>query len=108
MRAGQLRHQITLQQLGTTDDGGGGVDTESWTDFATVYARVAPLAGRELVQAQQVNDELTHAITMRYYPGVSSKMRVKYGVRIFLIESIVDEDERHRGLLLMCTEKVAP
>jgi SPP1 family predicted phage head-tail adaptor len=108
MRAGKLRQEIVLQQLtSTTGDGAGGVASEIWTDFATVYADVEPLQGRELYQAQQINDELTHQITMRYYPGVASTMRVKYGTRILLIESIIDTEEGHRQLLLICKEQVA-
>lgn len=107
MKAGGLRHEITLQQLATTDDGGGGVESEDWTDFVTVYAHVEPLSGRELFQAQQVNDQLSHRITMRYYPGVKSTMRVKFGARILLIESVIDVDEHHREIQLMCLEAVA-
>jgi SPP1 family predicted phage head-tail adaptor len=107
MRAGQLRQTITLQTLTPTGDNAGGVASETPVDFATLYAHVEPLSGRELVQAHQVNDELTHRIVMRYYPGVASNMRVKYGTRFFLIESIIDVDERHRGLILMCKELVA-
>lgn len=112
MRAGSLRQLVTLQQLlAGTDDGGGGIaespDNENWSDFATLYAHVEPLSGRELFQAQQINDQLTHRITVRYYPGVLSAMRVKYGTRIFIIESIIDVDERHREIQLMTRELVA-
>lgn len=103
MKAGLLRQRITLQSVALTPDGAGGA-TETWSDFATLYARVAPLSAREPFQAHQIASEATHAITLRYYPGVSDKMRVRYGNRTFLIESIVDEDERHRGLLLLCRE----
>ena len=76
MKAGQLRQMIVFQTLGTTGDGGGGVASESWTDFApAMYAHIEPLAGRDLVQAQQINSELTHRIEMQYYPGITSQMR---------------------------------
>jgi SPP1 family predicted phage head-tail adaptor len=107
VRAGQLRQRIDIQTVALTADGAGGA-TEAWSNFVTgIYAHVEPLSGRELFQAQQVNDELTHKITARYYPGITSKMRVKYGARTFLIESIVDAEERHRSLELMCKELVA-
>lgn len=107
MRAGRLRKRIDIEQQALTSDGAGG-DTESWSAFvAGIYADVEPLTGRELFQAQQVNDELSHRVTVRYYPGVTSKMRVKYGTRVFLIESIIDPEERHRELQLMTREVVA-
>lgn len=106
MKAGALRRRVTLQTQSLVGDGAGG-DTESWKDFVTVSAEILPLTGRELFQAQQVNDELTHRITLRYYPGVTSDMRVKYGTRIFLIESLIDTEERHRELVVMGKELVA-
>lgn len=53
MRAGLLRHMVTLQERVTTDDGAGGV-TEEWVDADFLPARVVPLAGTELFSAQQV------------------------------------------------------
>ena len=106
MRAGKLRHSVTLQSQSLTADGAGGA-TESWVDFVTVRANVEPLSGTEAFQAQQVNDDLSHTVTMRYYPGVTSKMRVKYGTRYFLIESIINTGERNREMILACREVVA-
>jgi SPP1 family predicted phage head-tail adaptor len=107
MKAGQLRKRIDIEQQALTADGGGG-DTESWSALASgIYADVEPLSGRELFQAQQVNDELSHRVTIRYYPGVTSKMRVKYGARVLLIESIIDLEEKHRQVQLMCREVIA-
>lgn len=107
MRAGQLRQRIDVQSVALTGDGGGGA-TEVWSNFASgIYAHVEPLSGLELFQAQQVNDQLTHKVTIRYFPGITSKMRVKYGTRIFLIEYPIDPEERHRSIELMCKELVA-
>lgn len=108
MRAGTLRHRVTLQSQQLTSDGQGG-QTESWTDFAVgVYCRIEPLQGAEKVQAQQVNDELTHRISLRYLPGLSSKMRVLYGSRVFLIESTLNDNERNAEMVMFAKELVAP
>ena len=49
MEAGQLRHRVTIQQATETTDGFGGV-TQAWATFATVWAAVEPLTGREYLQ----------------------------------------------------------
>lgn len=103
MRPGKLRHRITLQQVTRTPDGIGGY-TETWTDVATVWAAVEPLRGRELFDAEQVQSEITHRVRIRYRSGVDSSMRVRFGARLFRIQSVIDVDERHREIQLMCQE----
>lgn len=103
---GKLRHRITLQELVKTDDGYGGI-VETWQDVATVWAAIEPLKGTERYQAQQVQSELTHKVTIRYRAGIKPQMRILYGNRVFDIEAVIDVDERHRWLELLCSEVVA-
>jgi len=103
---GKLRHRITLQEIIKTDDGYGGI-VETWKDIATVWAAIEPLKGTERYQAQQVQSELTHKVTIRYRAGIKPQMRILYGNRVFDIEAVIDVDERHRWLELLCSEVVA-
>lgn len=106
LTAGKLRHKVTLQSLGTrTDDGMGGGSILP-VDEAEVFASIEPLTGNELLRAGQLESTLTHRIRMRYFPGVKPSWQVKYGTRIFDIDRIIDVEERHRELELMCTELV--
>lgn len=106
MQAGRLRHQITLQQPTKGRDARGGI-TETWVTFkANVWAGVEPIKGREYFESQQVNAEVSHRIVLRYLQGVNPRMRVLWGTRIFRIESVIDPEERHRELQLMCIEVV--
>lgn len=105
MSAGKLRHRVTIQQLVKADDGYGGI-VETWQDVATVWATVEPLRGSERYRAQQVQSELTHKVTMRYRPGVKPQMRLLYGDRVLEIEAVIDVEERHRWLELLCSEVV--
>lgn len=104
MRAGLMRHRITLQQSTPTRGGTFSDPQEAWSAFATVWARVAPLSGREFFQNREVHGEVDHRITIRYLVGVTSKMRVQLGARIFQIESVIDLEERHVEQQLMCRE----
>lgn len=103
MRAGSLRHQITIQakSIGTDTYGG---PTETWADVATVWAAVEPLSGRELTNAQAVYAETTTKITMRYRAGVIQATRIMFGGRYYNIQAIVDTEQRHRELIIMASE----
>lgn len=103
MNPGNYRHKITIQERLTGQDSYG-APMESWTDLATAWASIEPLSGRELYAAQELNSEINVRIKMRYRPGVLSSMRILYGTRIFDILAVVDIEERHRVLELLCKE----
>ena len=103
MKAGSLRHRVTIQRL-TITQGTAGEVVESWSDVATVYAAVEPLSGREFWQAQQVAAESQIRVRIRYRAGLDTTMRVIHDDRTLEILSIVDPEERHRELQLMCRE----
>lgn len=105
MKAGDLRHQVTIQRL-VQGQGASGEVTLTWTPFATVWGAVEPLSGREYWQAQQTASETSIRVRVRYLAGVVPTMRVLYGSRVFEILSIVDQEERHRELQLMCRELI--
>jgi len=124
---GKLRHRITIQEpisiqdtygqpnvwidVGAPSGIGNITDevitaaiAEPWADVATIWASIEPLSGREFFAAQQVNAEVTTRIRTRYLAGIKSSMRVVYGSRIFDIQSIIDIEERHTEMHLMCKE----
>lgn len=104
MRAGKLRHRITLQAKTATTDAYGG-PIEVWTDVATnIPASVEPLSGRELVNAQTVNAEITTRITMRYRAGVIAANRITFEGKFYNILSVIDEEMKHRQLVIMASE----
>lgn len=105
MRAGELRHRVTLQSVTVARDAVGGT-TETWTDQATVWAAIEPLRGREYWDAAQVAAEATYRVRMRYRAGVSPEMRLTYQGRTLEIESVTSPDERRRELELICREVV--
>jgi len=103
MNIGDLRHRITIQQPVESSNTFGEVE-KTWQDIATVWASIEPLRGREYFDSQQINAEVTTRIRIRYRPGIKPKMRVVYGERIFDIQSVIDVEERHKEIHLMCKE----
>jgi SPP1 family predicted phage head-tail adaptor len=105
VRAGKLRHRIAIEQVAETQDPDGSV-IETWSTFANAHASIEPISGREYFAAQTTQADVTHRICMRYLAGLIPKMRVKYGLRIFDILSVINVNERNRELQLMCKESI--
>jgi SPP1 family predicted phage head-tail adaptor len=72
--------------------------------------KIVPLTGREYVQAQQVQSNVTHELKCPYFSGANSSMRLTAGEeaatpsRIFNVESVVNEKEQNRFLVWRCVE----
>ena len=105
MDAGRLRHRIEIQRAATGHNPHGGVQ-EDWQTLATRWAAIEPFRARELFAAQQVQSQVTHRIWMRYFAGLQSTDRIKFGERIFNIDGIRNIDERNRELEVFCMEVV--
>ena len=105
MKIGKLRHKITIQEYTASRDSFG-AEVEGWSDKASVFASVTPMSGKEYFASQQLNAEVTTKITIRYLAGITPKMRVMFGNRIFEILSVLNFEERKIELNLMCKESV--
>jgi SPP1 family predicted phage head-tail adaptor len=105
MRAGPLRCRITIEAAAETQGSDGSILT-TWETFATAWASIEPLIGREYFAQQREQATVSHKIRMRHQPGITHKMRVAWGSRIFEIESVLNVGERNREIVLMCSENV--
>ena len=106
INAGNLADRIVIEQAAETRNSVGEV-TLSWSTFATVWADVSALSGREAERYGQIVGFTGHRVTIRQLPGVKVAMRVIYeGTRTLEIGAI-NEYERGWYLELICTEKAA-
>lgn len=103
MRAGKLRHRIKLEQVAETQSSSGAI-SESWTTFATLWAEIEPRNGREYFSSQQVVEELTLVIGIRYYPNVVPKMRIFWAGRTFDIRYVLNVGGMDKQMILGCVE----
>lgn len=101
--ADDLRHSVAIEQRAETKDELGGRVTV-WSVFATVWAKIEPTSGREGRNAAKMQATVTHKITLRYYAGITPKMRVRFGTRTFDIHSVLDIEERNVIMVLSCEE----
>lgn len=107
MRAGTLRHTVTLQSPQTTRDAVG-EQTLSFTTVASVPASIAPISGREQFYAAQRQASTTHILRIRYssqVAAIDATWRVLFGSRVFSIDAPPrNVDERNEMIELQCTE----
>jgi len=106
MRAGKLRHRVILQSPGGERDAYGERQT-TWTNEATVWASIEPLVAREQFLAAQSELSTTHRVRIRYsteISGLTAAWRIKFGVRILVIDGIRNIEEKNKEFELLCTE----
>ena len=104
MKAGQLRNKITFQERVETNSSSGLVTT--WEDYKSAYAGIYPMRGKELIDAMQLEHEVTHKVRTRYISGITAKMRIVFeSTRYLDIKSIVNPDERRIMLEFLATEE---
>lgn len=104
MRAGRLKHKIIIEQATEARDTLGAV-VETWVAYATRQASAEPIAGREYYASRQTNAEASYRFRLRYLAGVTPKMRVNFGGRIFDIERVINVNEQGRELQIMGVER---
>ena len=111
MRAGMLRHTVTLENPGAgTPNADGGFDP-TWTELypSPVPASVDPATTRTVEQiiSNTVSSNVSHIVTIRYHPDVTTKTRVTFNDRILSVVGMQNTEERNIELRLACVEKVA-
>lgn len=100
--AGELNKRITLQSLSQTQDSEGGM-VDSWTDFATVWAKIINLSGFNKRSSAAAGGNIEAArteFTIRYNAGVNKKMRIVYKGQNFNIDHLNDFNEQHVKMIL--------
>ena len=103
MRAGRLRHTISIQERVAVRDAFAGV-SDQWTDvFTNMPASIEPLAGRELYSAQQHHSDVTVRIRVRHRDGILAAHRVLHRGQVYYVLYVVHVDLGNRELHLMCS-----
>lgn len=101
---GELNKRLTLQKRNDTADTAGGF-ARGWTDVRKIWASVTPGAGSETFITDQRQHVTTHRVVCRYATDIGPDNRFLYKGRTLDIDSIINEDEDDRFLVLSCLEK---
>ncbi len=105
MRAGRLRHRLSLQSPTFANTSTGTMVTTFGT-VATIWGAVEPLRGREFYDSALINSDVTARIVIRHTSDIEPNYKIVFGARTFLIESVIDIDERQIEQQLMVIEEV--
>ena len=113
LRAGDLRHRVTIRRSTQVDNGKGGWTTE-WPDLATVCAEVIGLDGRESVMDQALQGISSFRVRIRWRADVRASDQLHgdetaavFGVdangnpRDVNIRSVVDPDGKREQLIIV-------
>ena len=110
MRAGRLRHRVHLERPAESQSATGEV-TRTWERYASVWAAVEPVSGRERFADDRPQSDLTHRVVLRglstaVWPRDRVIFRDRNGDRVLEIEHVADRDERGITVELMVRERI--
>ena len=104
IRAGDLRHRVTVQRRVTSQDTFG-AEVESWATVAVVWAAVEPLIGAEIFAAQRVAPHAKVRVRMRWMGGLTPEnTRLLFNGRVMCPAIVLDPGELRRQLDVLCME----
>lgn len=106
MNAKSLNQKVTIQQKSVTR-AANGEEIVSWVTFATLWARVEPIRGREFFAAAQMQGAVDYRVTLRYTPTITRDMRVLWGSIVMDISAEpINVSAANRWTELMCISGV--
>ena len=88
VRAGQLRHRVTIQYYNSGGRDENGFDLPSgWVLLSKLWAKVTPLSSKDLISAQGEQSEVTARMMVRYNTDIDTGMRVIWKGRTYAVDS---------------------
>ena len=113
MKAGQLRHRVTIESPTRARDANG-QNIPTWTEVDTVAARIKDLSARQIAlnQASTNTATATYEITIRFLKSLQQLHRIRFDdnktgtvvARYFTINDIDDVEERGIEQVIKATE----
>lgn len=98
---GSMKDQVTIQQrTGSNSYGKAG---GTWTTFATTWAKLENLAGREIVAPAEYVAQITNRITIPYLAGLEPLMRIIFvdiDGKTHRYDILYFQDPEQRGMFL--------
>lgn len=104
MRAGELRHRITLKSKDAVQNSHG-EEVITWLTVATVWGKIETLSGAEFDDQQRAGAAVTQKITIRHRSDIVPTMQLTIDGRTLEISAVLP-DNVNKQLTLMCSEAV--
>ncbi len=101
-----LKDQSIVFKTQTVTKTATGANSTATATFATVWASVTPLSGREYFAAQQTQNAASYRVGMWWITGITPRMTITWGTKTLQILDVIDRtDMNPRELELMCMEQ---
>lgn len=93
----ELDQRVAFQSRTAVRDGAGGV-TDTWSTYATVWAMVRPMSGRERQNAQRPEATSDYLVVIRLRDDVFEGHRIVWRGRHLNIRFVKERGPRHNFL----------
>ena len=111
MLSHRLRHRVAIQEQVESQDSDTGAFSVFWqnvwldsnTELDAVPAEVLTGAGQEMIESQARQGEIAARINLRWFPGLTQKMRIIWEGQAFDIVSIETDITARREYRLKCS-----
>ena len=102
MQAGRRNTRCVIQRrTGGTNDWGEPLP-EGWEEYATVWANVKHLSGREAIKADAEVSTVRASIRLLYRTDITAGMRVLIGAAVYDIEAVLPDMVQRKHVDLVC------
>lgn len=91
IRAGNLRHRVSLEKRQKVQNPDTGEITYEWIEIAKPWASVEPLSAREFIAAQATQSKVTARITIRHRDDLDATMRIRFRGKLYNIEGVLPD-----------------
>ena len=109
MQSGKLRHRLSLQEQGQTQDPNTGQLVVEWQEVGKLWASVEPLSAREFIAAKTHQSQISARIVIRATEGINASQRLvdtRTGA-IYNIEGVLrDPKSGHQWMTIPVSEGV--
>ena len=89
LKSGEMNKRIVIQNP-TDSQGSTGEKTQIWNTFATVWAKVKPARGTELLDADQISNVIDTIFIIRKLTGLKRNFRIIYDTQTYQIDAVND------------------
>jgi SPP1 family predicted phage head-tail adaptor len=101
---GELNRRLVLEEPVETADGGGGIAL-TYAASVTLWAKVEPVSARNIVVGDAPGATVTHRITIRSGPNITTRHRFMEGARVYRVAD-VREDATRRFLVIGAEQRI--
>jgi len=91
--AGILREKVVIEEASETRNALG-ESSQTWATLTERWAELRAVSYSERQDNNQTGGTISHAVRMRYVPGLTGKMRLRWGSRLLYISSVIERGDR--------------